>query len=260
MNGRLLRQALFSSPDSESHPPSTGSGHTQYLQSTRDSVYSPRPRSDSFFSGTTGAPQEFLFLHDTKLLGNTTSSSPPGAGPTDDRPRTERRQSAIPFAANAAQLLPRGPNVRTSGREDALDPLSHPVHQRKLRAFSQTRPGRSLHQRLDPGMTTNALCLTLSFSDTEAYTEDNQDPPPYPAVMASDHAAEAQVAQSLRVSEEMPPRVQSRSASVLSSVHGRHDDDLSSIMMRGATDLRHAKFELEEQVAPSMIQMAHICS
>ncbi len=56
-------------------------------------------------------------------------------------------------------------------------------------------------------------------------------------------------------SEEMPPHAHSRSVSVLSSTHGRHqEDDLSSIMMRGATDLRHAKFELEEQVVISVLE------
>ncbi|CCM03174.1 uncharacterized protein FIBRA_05296 [Fibroporia radiculosa] len=39
----------------------------------------------------------------------------------------------------------------------------------------------------------------------------------------------------------------SRSASVVSSVLTRQDEDISSIMMRGATDLRNAKFEVEEQ-------------
>lgn len=40
----------------------------------------------------------------------------------------------------------------------------------------------------------------------------------------------------------------SRSASVVSSVIGRNDEDISSIMMRGATDLRNAKYEIGEQV------------
>lgn len=43
----------------------------------------------------------------------------------------------------------------------------------------------------------------------------------------------------------------SRSASVVSSVFGRQagqDDDISAIMMRGATDIRNAKYEIEEQV------------
>ncbi|RPD67209.1 hypothetical protein L227DRAFT_17539 [Lentinus tigrinus ALCF2SS1-6] len=44
----------------------------------------------------------------------------------------------------------------------------------------------------------------------------------------------------------MAPRPHSRSVSVLSSA-GRQEDDISTIMMRGATDLRNAKFETEEQ-------------
>ncbi|KAH9938195.1 uncharacterized protein B0H18DRAFT_1112374 [Fomitopsis serialis] len=39
----------------------------------------------------------------------------------------------------------------------------------------------------------------------------------------------------------------SRSASVVSSMVGRQDEDISSIMMRGATDLRNAKYAIEEQ-------------
>ena len=48
------------------------------------------------------------------------------------------------------------------------------------------------------------------------------------------------------------PQVHSRSGSVTSSIFGRQsaqDEDISSIMMRGATDLRNAKFEIEEQVS-----------
>lgn len=44
----------------------------------------------------------------------------------------------------------------------------------------------------------------------------------------------------------------SRSGSVVSSVYGRpaQDDDISSIMMAGATEIRNAKYESEEQVRP----------
>ena len=49
----------------------------------------------------------------------------------------------------------------------------------------------------------------------------------------------------------------SRSASVVSSVVGRQDEDISSIMMRGATDLRNAKFEIEEQVCRHLLSVLH---
>lgn len=41
------------------------------------------------------------------------------------------------------------------------------------------------------------------------------------------------------------PNAHSRSISVVSAAH---DEDISSLMIRGATDLRSAKFEIEEQV------------
>ena len=49
----------------------------------------------------------------------------------------------------------------------------------------------------------------------------------------------------------------SRSASVVSSIVGRQDEDISSIMMRGATDLRNAKFEIEEQVCHHFTSVSH---
>ncbi|KAI0832374.1 hypothetical protein BC628DRAFT_1414680 [Trametes gibbosa] len=65
--------------------------------------------------------------------------------------------------------------------------------------------------------------------------------------MASRGVLEAHYQQAPRRQDDLMPHAHSRSASVLSSVHGRNEDDLSSIMMRGATDLRNAKFDLEEQ-------------
>ncbi|KZT12495.1 uncharacterized protein LAESUDRAFT_808096 [Laetiporus sulphureus 93-53] len=47
-------------------------------------------------------------------------------------------------------------------------------------------------------------------------------------------------------SQFMPPPY-SRSVSVTSTTLARQDEDISSIMMRGATDLRNARFEAEEQ-------------
>ena len=69
----------------------------------------------------------------------------------------------------------------------------------------------------------------------------------YPTAMNADIAVGIPFAPDPHRFDDAGPRAPSRSASVLSSVQGRHDDDLSTIMMRGATDLRNAKFELEEQ-------------
>lgn len=50
----------------------------------------------------------------------------------------------------------------------------------------------------------------------------------------------------------------SRSASVVSSIIGRQEEDISSIMMRGATDLRNAKYEIEEQVGCQFALVFHL--
>ena len=50
--------------------------------------------------------------------------------------------------------------------------------------------------------------------------------------------------------EPMMPVTHSRSISVISAGTA-HDEDISSLMIRGATDLRNAKFEIDEQVYPN---------
>ena len=52
-----------------------------------------------------------------------------------------------------------------------------------------------------------------------------------------------------QVSEEGLPHARSRSASVL-SLSAAPEDDISAIMMRGASDLRNVKYENDEQVKP----------
>ena len=53
-----------------------------------------------------------------------------------------------------------------------------------------------------------------------------------------------------RLHQDRLSSAHSRSASVVSSLFPRPDEDISSLMMRGATDLRNVKFEVEEQVSP----------
>ncbi|KAI0375592.1 hypothetical protein BV20DRAFT_1047883 [Pilatotrama ljubarskyi] len=65
--------------------------------------------------------------------------------------------------------------------------------------------------------------------------------------MASPAIAQVPVQQALRKADDFIPRAQSRSVSVLSSIRGGQEEDISSVMMRGATDLRNAKHEIEEQ-------------
>ena len=115
------------------------------------------------------------------------------------------------------------------------------IRQRTMQNFSQIRPRKSLHQRLN-----------LSESDSThtpqpQQKEDNQGSLlPFDASNSS-ALGHPTLAHHLR-RPDIAPYAHSRSASVLSSVHGRQEDDISSIMMRGATDLRNAKFEVEEQV------------
>lgn len=268
MNGRLLRQALFSSSEPDAHSSSTLSGAyteaigrsgspaaTQYAQPAPESSHSLLPRGGVFFSESLAQD----LPHDSKLMGSrnlaSTQSSPRGARQTDDQQLTDRSKSILPFFADASRPLSRGPGLRTTGQENASDFAR--AQQRKSRAFSQTRPGRSLHQRLDPGM---AYYPSYVVADAYIAIDDEQAPPPYPTFETSQRVTEVHHMQAFRRSEEMPPHAPSRSVSVLSSTHGRHqEDDLSSIMMRGATDLRHAKFELEEQVVISVVRKTHIC-
>ncbi|PIL37108.1 hypothetical protein GSI_00800 [Ganoderma sinense ZZ0214-1] len=93
----------------------------------------------------------------------------------------------------------------------------------RLRVFSERRPAKSLRQRLD--------------------TDPFQEPSPQDPVAFAVDLGEAYFPTQ---HDQVAPRTHSRSASVLSSVRGRPEDDISSIMMRGATDLRNAKFEVEE--------------
>ncbi|KAL7282377.1 hypothetical protein ACG7TL_003847 [Trametes sanguinea] len=92
--------------------------------------------------------------------------------------------------------------------------------------FAHSKPRKSLRQRLDPVQ--------------------DQDPPPYQSTFAFSESVRVPCGASLR-RPDIPPRAQSRSASVMSSAYGRQEDDLSTIMMRGASDLRNAKFEIEEK-------------
>lgn len=111
----------------------------------------------------------------------------------------------------------------------------------KSRPFSQTKPGKSLRQRLDAGVALAAVYLRL----LNWFTEEPHEPPPYFSVLPPGDAASCSA---FTAPEDVTPRPHSRSVSVLSSVHARQDDDISSLMMRGATDLRNAKYEIEEQV------------
>ncbi len=168
MNGRLLRQALFSSLEPEAHSPSAPPGAyteaigrsgspaaAQYAQPAPESSHSLLPRGSGFFSESSAQD----FSRDFKPMGNrnlaSIQTSPQGARQADDQQVTDRSKTMLPFFADASRPLSRGPGLRIAGQENASD-FARAQH-RKSRAFSQTRPGRSLHQRLDPG---KAYCLS----------------------------------------------------------------------------------------------------
>ncbi|KAI0796712.1 hypothetical protein C8Q75DRAFT_862536 [Abortiporus biennis] len=95
-------------------------------------------------------------------------------------------------------------------------------------------PGRSLRQRLhseDSGIDTQEQPYMRILNNPEHTT---------PTASRQPIARHPQL-------HPLPPALHSRSVSVASSVLDRNDDDLSSIMMRGATDLRNAKVTVEDQ-------------
>ncbi|KAI0773452.1 hypothetical protein BC629DRAFT_1528565 [Irpex lacteus] len=92
---------------------------------------------------------------------------------------------------------------------------------------AQLKSRKSLHQRLDGGV--NKKEADVSDHMHEGRQDDAGRRVSYPV--------------------ESHGISRTRSASVVSSAYGQaaHDEDISSIMMRGATDLRNVKFENEEQ-------------
>ncbi|OBZ70439.1 hypothetical protein A0H81_09981 [Grifola frondosa] len=93
--------------------------------------------------------------------------------------------------------------------------------------------GRSLHQRFDEA--------------SNRSPQDKQESTFSIPRLAPSESVPPNSALNVFHANDYVPRAQSRSASVNSSVYGRPDEDISSIMMRGATDLRNTMFEVEEQ-------------
>ncbi|KAI0750729.1 hypothetical protein C8Q80DRAFT_1153650 [Daedaleopsis nitida] len=134
-------------------------------------------------------------------------------GPASLATGTVRSRSAAPQAPDSDFQL--NSNLTADRLQLGTEPY-------KSRIFSQARSGKSLRQRLDP--------------------EQPQQPPAYCSVPSSgDHTRGSMHSHH----DGQTSRPQSRSVSVLSSV--RQDDDISTLMMRGATDLRNAKYDIEEQ-------------
>jgi hypothetical protein len=109
----------------------------------------------------------------------------------------------------------------------------------------QLKSRKSLHQRLDGGG---------GHTDVDATSERPQVPSPTVGSLFADDSRPINIQDDERRHrshfEYNHAKIPTRSESVASSTYGRvtQDEDISTIMMRGATDIRNAKFENEEQV------------
>ncbi|OSD04204.1 hypothetical protein PYCCODRAFT_131638 [Trametes coccinea BRFM310] len=145
-------------------------------------------------------------------------------------PSDIRHGPSLHSALSPVQVTQQDAESKNDRPSSPLSVQSHIVHPSPAYStrsmFAHSKPRKSLRQRLDPVQ--------------------DQDPPPYQSTFAFSESVRAPCGASLR-RPDIPPRAQSRSASVMSSAYGRQEDDLSTIMMRGASDLRNAKFEIEEK-------------
>ncbi|KAI0677576.1 hypothetical protein C8Q78DRAFT_1003352 [Trametes maxima] len=219
MNGRLLRQALFSSSEPESGS-SLRRPVSAFVEGANAGLANARYGASEAIQGA--SPFNFGNRLNSPESLHFTPRMPEGA-PANVR-TTDATQSAQLLSSITARIPSPRSEYGNLGPENSPEVARSPIRLRKSRAFSQTRPAKTLRQHTGP--------------------DDDHDPPPYPTVVASD---DMQFAHTPHRPEDSVLRIQSRSGSVLSSVIGRQDDDISSVMMRGATDLRNAKFELEEQ-------------
>ncbi|KAI0353620.1 hypothetical protein OH77DRAFT_1438040 [Trametes cingulata] len=234
MNGRLLRQALFSSKENDAYSANPAPG--RFLELPHNS----RPTTPALYMRPLADVHEYSA--DKSDVSEACSTATRHAGlpmvlphvspqagecRVGDDIAMDRPGSTAIFSLDAARLHPQDADAKSHVVRSVPDFARNHGQHRKMRAFSQMKPGRSLHQRLA--------------------SDESQEPPPYPGVVAPAVAAHSWSEQVPRKSEDLIPRAQSRSVSVLSSVRGGQDEDISSIMMRGATDLRNAKYEIEEQ-------------
>ncbi|KAI0940017.1 hypothetical protein AcV5_001238 [Taiwanofungus camphoratus] len=169
------------------------------------------------------------------ILGSRFSSPQVESNPeTENIPiRTKANTMDISTAASAA----RTPSLSFA------DP--HSVHSRQIsgarRVSLQDKLGKSIYQRIDGENERSTDSPPFHLLHQRQQNHANHSP----LFMAPEMAGQ-NPSQSIFRNEPVPP-AHSRSASVVSSIFGRHDEDISSIMMRGATDLRNTKFEVEEQ-------------
>ncbi|KAM5540465.1 hypothetical protein V8D89_005923 [Ganoderma adspersum] len=242
MNGSSLRQRLFppSGVKNEYTPFAVESGGTLGFKDpayTNDITPGGQQQPDGSRSGAGGLvvqddPDESLRRarqgdsQRSRLIINSRFAFPKVEDGADEGPsgiRPALAMSTTPhlsrtlamshgFSSNTRSTLIASPSARLNDARDTP----------RLRVFSERRPAKSLRQRLD--------------------SDELQEPSTRDPVAVAVDLGEPYFTQH----DQVAPRTHSRSASVLSPVCGRPEDDISSIMMRGATDLRNAKFEVEE--------------
>lgn len=157
---------------------------------------------------------------------------------SSDQASGARYSRTIDPAPSGIPSMIHGPGVKSSSRGNP-GPL---------------RPTKSLRQRfnvddgndLSSGTSYNIASLTFLIVPDPPETSHA---PVYSSAQPEEERRNSQV--EVR-QQDFFPRVHSRSGSVASSIFGRQlgqDEDISSVMMRGATDLRNAKYEIEEQAS-----------
>ncbi|KAL6309669.1 hypothetical protein BKA93DRAFT_821394 [Sparassis latifolia] len=211
---------------------------------------SPRPSLQSPIFSTTGK-QLGDSLRGTQVAPYG-ASLPPSANSQRRLVVHQRMQSPpdetkfqLPCATRSGDLaLPEAVKPQASSLGDPQMAQSPPMSQNNARLFlgkhlsaspAQRTVGNNLSNRFDTGFNNpqddNASYMPNRASSSLSYTVPSVTPKPIPSSMHNNFM----------------PSSHSRSASVVSSTLGRQDEDISSIMMRGATDLRNTKYEVEEQ-------------
>ncbi len=265
MNGSSLRQRLFPSSGVKSSQERTAfaveSGSNLQVNAAYAKINSSSqqqssgPRSNEWGVDAQDDPDDSLqrarqgHSQRSRLILGSRFASPKVEGGAGEGPSGIRPASAMSITPHISRTLafPRGlsSNTRSTLIGSPSAPPKDEPDTPRLRTFSERRPAKSLRQRLDSG---RHLLQDYCHTTLMSLVDEFQEPPTRDPMAVSGDLGESYFATQ---HDQLAPRAHSRSASVLSSVHGRPEDDISSIMMRGATDLRNAKFEVEELVRRS---------
>ncbi|KAJ3554635.1 hypothetical protein NM688_g3003 [Phlebia brevispora] len=156
----------------------------------------------------------------------------------DDQPHMWQYEQHIPAETSAGASS--GPHFRSGDLAPSGIPMMTRTSGPKLVSRAALKPSKSLRQRFDAP-------ADDELASSDPAPSDVSNIPAYSAIKAQDDHS-PMFTRGLK--QNFQARGHSRSASVVSSAFGRPggpEEDISSIMMRGASDLRNAKFEIEEQ-------------